>query len=509
MSKIKIYLLAGLLCLTSLNVYSQQGNRSTVSVNHSSDNIFTHIVETGQTVYSIATMYGVTVDDIYRLNPDSREVLKIGAVLRIPQAIKETIATPAQEDHYIYHTIQAKETLYSLSLKYEVPGTIILDANPGLSVATFQIGKTIRIPINMLEDIPMSEFVTVTRWIDYKVPKRETLYNISRKFNVSREELISINPELRDGFKENMILKIPVITDEMVQSSTQATVRERDVNALLTAPRHADRIDIIKVALLLPFMTNEPVPSANTSRFIEYYEGLLLAVDSLRNQGVSIELSVFDTGEGTAKLQQILRDRALFDANLIIGAVQNEQIKPVAEFAQQYNKKYVIPFTSRNDDVLSNASIFQVNTPQSYLYAKASQTVINLFSSYNIVFVDTQDKENKTDFIQTVQNDLQQRNIPFKQLPYKDASFEKDLKAQLTTDKRNVIIPLSGSQETLNKLRIPLRLLAENASEYRINMFGYPEWQTYGLEVINDLHALDTYIYSNFYTDNSSRDVRE
>ena len=110
--------------------------------------------------------------------------------------------------------------------------------------------------------------------------------------------------------------------------------------------------DRIKVALLLPFMTNEATPSANTLRFIEYYEGMLLAVDSLRNSGCSIELSVFDTGNGTKKVKEILKEDALKEANLIIGAVQNDQIAPVAEFAEKNNIKYVIPFTSKNDDVL-------------------------------------------------------------------------------------------------------------------------------------------------------------
>ena len=78
---------------------------------------------------------------------------------------------------------------------------------------------------------------------------------------------------------------------------------------------------------------------------------------------------------------------------MIIGAVQNDQIGLIADFAQKHNIKYVIPFTSKNDDVLSNANVYQVNTPHSYLYSKAAQAGCDLFSDYNIILVNIKDKK--------------------------------------------------------------------------------------------------------------------
>ena len=133
-----------------------------------------------------------------------------------------------------------------------------------------------------------------------------------------------------------MTIKIPVQAEENMTTEPATTMlSERDVNALLSEPKSIERVNSVKVALLLPFMTNETIPSTETQRFIEYYEGLLLAVDSLKNTGCSIDLSVYDTGNGTKKLKEILKEDALKNANLIIGAVQNDQIGPVAEFAQK------------------------------------------------------------------------------------------------------------------------------------------------------------------------------
>ena len=347
MNKINIYVLMLFLSLAGVSIHAQNNRSQVVITSGQDNNVFFHTIERGQTVYAIATMYGVTPDDIYRLNPDSKEGIKAGATLKIPQRDMVGGTAKKQDGNYIFHTIQPKETLYSLSIRYTVPATAIVKANPGLSTSTFTIGKTIRIPATQVEDLPTTELKTITKEIEYTVQKKETMYRICRKFNISSYELIKLNPKLKEGVKAGMVIKIPVQAEENVTTEpATAMLSERDVNALLSEPKSIERVNSVKVALLLPFMTNEATPSTETQRFIEYYEGFLLAVDSLKNTGCSVDLSVYDTGNGTKKLKEILKEDALKNANLIIGAVQNDQIGPVAEFAQKNNIKYVIPFTS-------------------------------------------------------------------------------------------------------------------------------------------------------------------
>lgn len=508
MNKISVYALIMLLSFTSVSLYSQNNKTHVVTSNGQSSDTFNHTIERGETVYAIATMYGVSVQDIYRLNPESKESIKAGSTLKIPQ--RDAVAAPAGKkgEDFLYHTIQPKETLYSLSTKYAVPATAIIDANPGLSAATFTIGKNIRIPATQIEQLPATEKKMVTKEIEYTIEKKETMYRICRKFNISSTELVEYNPSLKDGIKAGMVIKIPVRTEENV-TETAEIPKEREVNALLSAPKDIQRVNMIKVAILLPFMADEAA-SASRSRFVEYYEGFLLAVDSLRNMGCSVELSVFDTGNGTKKIKEILKQDALSDANLIIGALENDQIGLVADFAQKNNIKYVIPFTSKNDDVLSNATVFQVNTPHSYLYAKAAQAGCDLFSDYNIIFLNIKDNEEKADFIKTFKSELKQRHISFSDLNYRGETFPADVEALLKKDKRNVIVPTSSSQDALNKIKSPLRMLTETKPEYTLTMFGYPEWQTYTHDYcLEDLHRLNTYIYGHFYADNLSQETSD
>lgn len=509
MNKISVYALTFFLSLSSVTVYSQKNNKQVIITNEQGSDIFYHTIERGQTVYAIATMYGVSVEDIYRLNPESKEGIKAGSTLRIPQK-DSAIASSGKTDNYTYHTIQPKETLYSLSIRYSVPATDIIAANPGLSTSTFTIGKNIRIPPTRIETLPTTEKQIVQKHMDYTVQKKETMYRICRKFDISSVELLRLNPQLKNGVKAGMVIKIPVTSEEVI-TQTIRQPQEREVNALLSSPKDIKRVKRIQVALLLPFMTNEPTQSSTTSRFVEYYEGLLLAIDSLRNMGTSVELSVFDTGNGTKKVRDILKEDALANANLIIGAVQNDQIGLVADFAQKHTIKYVIPFTSKNDDVLSNANVYQVNTPHSYLYSKAAQAGCDLFSDYNIILVSIKDKEEKPEFIKAFKTEMQQRNIAFKEVNYKGDSFATDIEAAMVRDKRNVVLPTSASLDAVNKIKAPLRMLSELKEEekepYIVNLFGYPEWQTYTRDCLEDFYALNTYIYSNFYADNLSPEV--
>lgn len=509
MNRLKTVILSCVLSVASLTAFGQDSKT------------FQHTIEQGETVYAIATMYGVTTEAIYKLNPGSKEGIKAGEVLLIPQKKAGTKGNNAET--YTFHTIEAKETLYAVSMKYKVPAQYILQANPGLSVKTFQKGRTIRIPSNesiqamdqtaQTESKPQAEEAPVQE-ITYTIQKKETMYSLCRKFKVSSYELIKLNPQLKSGVKAGVEIKVPVKEDAVAsktenKASTESFIQsESEVNALLSAPKSTRALNQLKVALLLPF--NPSKKTAASSRFIEYYEGMLLAVDSLQNQGLSLDLSVYDTGEGTSRIREILTGETLPNADLIIGAVQNDQIKMIADFAKEHHIKYVIPFTSKNDDVLSNNFVFQVNTPHSYLYSKAAERGRKLFANDHIIFVNIHDKEEKKPFIKAFQEELKDHQVPFKEIEYNGETFAQDLDSLYMVDQvRNVIIPTSSSLEALQKIKTPLRMLAETKTDYTISLFGYPEWQTYVREALDDFYALDTYIYTNFYADNLSKPMQD
>jgi LysM repeat protein len=105
------------LIITTFTIKAQNGNH------------FTHTVSKGQTLYSIARMYEVTVDEIIALNPECAQKLAIGYKLKIAQKTKSADATAPSSDKR-YHTIQSGETLYRLGQMYGITPQAICAANP-------------------------------------------------------------------------------------------------------------------------------------------------------------------------------------------------------------------------------------------------------------------------------------------------------------------------------------------------------------------------------------------
>lgn len=187
--------------------------------------------------------------------------------------------------------------------------------------------------------------------------------------------------------------------------------------------------------------------------------------------------------------------------DIIFGPLHQQHIKPLADFADKHDIRLVIPFTSKDNTVFRNPSVYQINTPQSYLYSEVYDHFVRQFPNANVIFIEaSQGTKEKADFIKGLKEELRNRSIPTKSLK-EDATVES-LKAVLRADRENIFIPTSGSNITLIKILPQLTLLVRETPDSRIHLFGYPEWQTYTKDHLEAFFELDTYFYSSFYTNN-------
>lgn len=468
---------------------------------------FLHTIEKGQSLYSIASMYGVSQSDIIKLNPGSDEKIFVGRALRIPRgnagAQKET-----------FHTIESGETLYRLTTKYNVSAKAICDANPGLSADNFRIGQVIRIPSSTeASDIATSTPVTNTVVPKSNIPgpvesrcremhrvkRKETVFSISREYNITEADLIAANPELKgkNDIKKGDLLCIPFPTAQ-VQQPTKPQVIPTDSELFSENKKAAKRFNTIKAAIILPMLD---VSKGESARMVEYYEGFLMAVDSLKRTGTSIDLYTYNSGPESASLNSILGNSELKNMDIIFGPLYQEHIDPLADFAKKNDIRLVIPFTSKGNTVFRNPSVYQINTPQSYLYSEVYDHFVRQFPNANVIFIEaSQGTKDKAEFIKGLKDELRNRAIPMKSLK-EDATVEA-LKAALRPDRENIFIPTSGSNLTLIKVLPQLTLLVRDQPDSRIHLFGYPEWQTYTNDHLEAFFELDTYFYSSFYTNN-------
>ncbi|NMA74106.1 MAG: LysM peptidoglycan-binding domain-containing protein [Bacteroidales bacterium] len=470
------------------------------------DSYFLHTVEKGQNIYSISSMYGVTQKDIIKLNPGSEKTIYAGQTLKIPQALTSNMKET-------FHTIAPGETLYRLTITYNIPAKTITDANPGLSAENFKAGEVIRIPIE--EDTPEAtakedkvEEIEKPKCKDmHKVKRKETIFSISRKYKLTEEELIAANPEIKKGLKKGAWLCIPYSSEE---KETEAFI----VDVQKTPPTNIElfnqnketphRISTINTAIILPFMLDGG-RKQEALRMVEYYEGFLMAVDSLKQRGANIELHVFDSKNDPNTIKQILNKKELQEMDIIFGPLHQQNVKLLADFSKQHNIRLVVPFTSKDDEVFNNPSIYQINTPQSYLYSEVFEHLTRQFPNANLIVLETTSGKDqyKKEFIEGLNTMAKKNNFPIKTVNIDN--IEQSLptvESLIRTDKTNLFIPSSGSDAALNKVVPLLQLIKGKQIEAPLHLFGYPEWQTYTSDRLQDFFDLDTYFYSSFYTNN-------
>ncbi len=453
------------------------------------NNVVTHVVSKGETIYSIAAKYNTTIESIYKLNPKAEKGIREGEKLQLQKSLKVS--------GYSNHQIEAKETLFSVSRMYSVSIDDLKKANPGLSEGTFSIGRTIRIPsFSLPSDAAVKQQPNVKS--EYKVMKGETLYSISKKQNVSVDALFKSNPGLRNGgLKEGMILTIP---DFQISGQTSMAGGQEP---LLTDIPYASAGETVRVGLLFPFKDKNS--SVSSDKLVEYYEGFLLALKELKEKGLNAELYTFDIGteRNTKKLESLLGTNEMKNLHLLIGGVSKPQIDMLTKFSKKTGIKYAIPFGSVNE-INIQPNLFQITTSHSSLYSEIVTAFKQKFDDYNIVFIAEPGSNNdKLDFVNELKKELARSNIQFKTVT-SSTDLSGDISKSLTVSRKNILIPTSSSEVTLRKIITAANLL--NVED--ITLFGYPEWQTY-TQHTESLHKYNSYIYSIFFLDEQDKKVQE
>ncbi|MCH8555724.1 MAG: LysM peptidoglycan-binding domain-containing protein [Schleiferiaceae bacterium] len=176
-----------------------------------------HTVEPGETLYGLSRKYNVSIDALLGANPQVADGLNVGVVVLIPNnsSVAGAIAVTQQPDssdaQYIYHRVLAKETLYGISKKYDLPIETIESDNPELAERGLQIGQVIRIakarasqePFAVSGEVPIGDFVIRV------VQAGETVYSITREAKLLADEFFQLNPHTVDGLKEGQEIRLP------------------------------------------------------------------------------------------------------------------------------------------------------------------------------------------------------------------------------------------------------------------------------------------------------------
>ena len=371
----------------------------------------THKVKINETIESIAIEHKVTPFDLYALNPDAKKKLNPGTVLIIPtsaKTLKANDSIPKERkslDGFKKHRVKRNETLYSLSKEYDVAIDEIKKYNKRLYSENLRKGDRIEIPkyktvknevvlentikkykvepregkwriaykfgitVPQLEllnpdmepvlqpgqelNVPnietSDEKIVEDTFNYYTVLKSEGFMALNRKLGVTKEQLEALNPEIiEDGLKLGMVLKVPgdARTSLLVKDLANTDLTKRLTNF---KPKH--------IALMLPFKTDkidaDSVEAAKKairtdallSVSLDFHAGVLMALDSAKNLGISTNLKVFDTKNNATEIAKILRENDFSRYDAVIGPLLTENFDRVATELKNDNIPVLSPLT--------------------------------------------------------------------------------------------------------------------------------------------------------------------
>ncbi len=161
-----------------------------------------YTVKSGDTLYGIASRYGVGVDELRRYNNLTGNVLSIGQQLFIPtgQMVDDIIGT-----NYETYVVKTGDNLFNIASRYGISADELRRIN-NLDSNTLFVGQQLLVPVT--ENIVDT---SITNYVDYRVVSGDTLYSIASRYGISVDELKSINNLVNNNLSINQVIKVPVM----------------------------------------------------------------------------------------------------------------------------------------------------------------------------------------------------------------------------------------------------------------------------------------------------------
>ena len=174
-----------------------------------------YVVKSGDTLFSIANKFNVTVQAIKNINNLSSNILNVGQELVIPKE-----ETPSTSGEFINYTVKAGDSLYKIANAYNTTVNAIMNVN-NLTSNALQIGQVLKIPTTTTQE-------ETKDYINYTVKSGDSLYKIANTYNTTVDEIKKLNNLTSNNLQINQILKIPTTTNQGTQNYINYTVKSGD-----------------------------------------------------------------------------------------------------------------------------------------------------------------------------------------------------------------------------------------------------------------------------------------
>lgn len=422
-----------------------------------------YTVQPGETILGIAHRHGTTLDHLLSLNPGVQpDYVQAGQVVIVPYVPggAEPAPTPAQR------AAAARATEKNAVVKKQpAAGNAAIMPNAVSKVSYAEVGQ-------------QPQPVKVT-YKEYKAKKKETAYGIAKANNITVDELIEANPEMKqEGYKlkKGSVLRIPV----------KPIVKKPTFKGLNT----------IRLAVILPLVGN----GVEFDRSVEFYRGLLMGVEELKQAGVNVVVSVYNEPAPDVSIASQMLQVVGQNPDVIVGPLYPTHFTDVTAVSAK-KVKVVVPFSSKVPQVDYRPEVYVLNTPAVYENALALDLFMTNFKKQTHVILLHGQAGNKRSFSEELQRRLSSAGYDIVSLP--TSASTQQMTAALLGKKQGeyIIVPDDASEATMKQMLTKTADLQHALSGAQISLLGYESWLPYAEGSMREqIHAANTYILTpNYY----------
>lgn len=424
--------------------------------------VYRYTVQKSEGLYRISKTFDCTQEELVKLNPKLQtEGLKYGQTIFVPAKQAETEA-PAGEPQYIKHVVQPKETFYALSKRYGVTAEAIQAANPQLDPSKMQIGMQVLIPVKNApaansanlqlagarahaDELPAKEVPAK------EVPAKEIAANVLQ----AAEQNIEKAAETAAEQPAPALAEIPAVTDS-VSSEAAPTIS--------AIP--------LRIAYLLPLQADAVKRDASMDRFVDFYEGALLAIYEAQLSGQRFDIYTYDIQKSDIAIQQVLTKGEMSNMDAIIGPAYPAQVSHAAMFAKQNHIPCVIPFTNKVSNLDSNPYLLQFNPTDAMEAEVAIEQLKADKEQLQLVFVDPQAAD-VPPFVSTLRRCAEAAGLAIAETTVREI-LNDSLSASLQKGKKNILV---FNAEKYSSVGVLMNKIISQKNGHDIALFGRYSWK--------------------------------
>jgi ABC-type branched-subunit amino acid transport system substrate-binding protein len=362
----------------------------------------------------------------------------------------------------------------------------------------------------------------------HKVKKGQTLYSISKTYNVTLDDIYRENKEAEQGLKTGQELKIPVIKEVKkpeLRAETQPLVKPDSLVAPEITRKCEKSIhrEAINVALMMPLYLSEidsinpyretdsvSASSFKSLRFLPFYEGFRVALDSMEKAGFSCNLFVYDVDDDSLRIKKVLKKPEFDKMDIIFGLLYGNVFSIVSEFADKHNIPIINPLSNRLPYIEGKPGVFLANPSVNTMSVEIARFIREKFLAETVILVNPGRENEKRSMAKLRENIdiLAGLDTIHKQDLRQIASSalqSGSLAAQLSKERKNILVLLSNDELLVANLFRQIKMLDP---AYQVIVFGLPGWADYKSIETHDLVTYFFHTYTNSFIDYTDEDTR-